>query len=165
MKIHVFTHFYSKYFRVLTMLTNKRFLCTFLIGLFLFNAFCIDAQENVDSIRARINAESVLYKFDLADYCSHANGFADIYPFDECYYADIYIFTSMKQTQYHIIVSGENVQSYVEEFIYQAPYDTTNWTISPIKQFTYKTSELNPKKGTDEKMASFIVQIIAEELK
>ena len=147
------------------MLTNKRLLCTFLIGLFLFNAFCIDVKENIDSFRARINAESVHYKFDLADYFSHANGFADIYPFDECYYADIYIFTSMKQTQYHIIVSGENVQSYVEEFIYQAPYDTTNWTNSTIKQFTYKTSELNPKKGTDEKMASFIVQIIAEELK
>ena len=64
-----------------------------------------------------------------------------------------------------IFVSVEIVQSYIEEFTYQAPYDTTNWTSSPIKQFTYKTSELNPKNGTDEKMASFIVQIIAEELK
>ena len=147
------------------MLTNKRFLCTFLIGLILVNAFCIDAKENVDSIRVKINTESVHYKFDLADYFSHADGFADIYPFGECYYADIYIFASMKQTQYHIFVSGEIVQSYIEEFTYQAPYDTTNWTSSPIKQFTYKTSELNPKNGTDEKMASVIVQIIAEELK
>lgn len=147
------------------MLTNKRFLCTILICFFLFNAFCIDVKENVDSFHARINAESVHYKFDLADYFSHADGFAEIYPLDGCYYVDIYIFTSMKQTQYHILVSGEIVQSYVEEFIYQAPYDTTNWTISPIKQFTYKISELNPKKATDEKMASFVIQIITEELK
>ena len=115
------------------MLTNKRFLCTIFIGFFLFSLFCIDVKENVESLRAKINTESVHYKFDLADYFSHADGFADIYPFDGYYYADIYIFTSMKQTQYHIIVTDEILQSYVEEFSYQAPYDTKKLYYFPNK--------------------------------
>ena len=37
------------------MSNNKRLLCTFLLGFILFNAFCIDVEENVDSFRAKIN--------------------------------------------------------------------------------------------------------------
>ncbi len=162
MKIHVFTHFYSKYFRVLTMLTNKLFLCIFLIGLCLFNAFCIDVKGTVDSFRARINAESVHYKFDLADYFSHADGFADIYPFDECYYADIYIFSSMKQIQYHFIINGDSTKGYVEEFTYIAPYDPTDWIMSPIKEFSLKISELNPKHSRDERIVSATLEMLEE---
>ncbi len=144
------------------MLTNKQFLCTILIGFFLFNASCIDIKENVDSFRTKINAESVYYQFDLADYYQHADGLADIYSFDDCYYADIYIFSSMKQIQYHFIINGDSTKGYVEEFTYIAPYDPTDWIMSPIKEFSLKISELNPKNSRDERIVSATLEMLEE---
>ncbi len=142
------------------MLTNKQFLCTILIGFFLFNASCIDIKENVDSFRTKINAESVYNQFDLADYYSHADGLVDIYPFDDCYYVDIYIFTSMKQTQYHFILNEDIAKGYVEEFTYSTPYDPTDWTISPVKDFLLNTSELNTKNSHVDRMVSVTLEMI-----
>lgn len=146
-------------------MASKRFFLIILLFFVLSFSFSNETIKTVDSYRIRIASNTTHYQFDLADYYPHADGLVDIYPFDDCYYVDIYIFSSMKQTQYHIIVSDEIVQSYVEEFTYQAPYDTTNWIVLPIRQFNYKKSELNPKNGPDEKMVSFVVQIITEELK
>ena len=141
---------------------SKRFFLIVLLFFGLSFSFSNESIKTVDSFRTKINAESVHYEYDLADYFSHADGFVDIYPFEDCYYADIYIFTSMKQTQYHIIISDEIVQSYVEEFTYSTPYDPTDWTISPVKDFLLNTSELNTKNSRDDRMVSVTLEMIEE---
>ena len=98
----------------------------------------------------------------MADYFSHADGLANIYLFDDCYYVEIYIFGSMQQVRYHYVISGDTIQGYIEEFSYIAPYDPTDWIVSPIKDFTLKISELNPKNSRDERIVLASIEMISE---
>ncbi len=141
---------------------SKRFFLIVLLFFGLSFSFSNESIKTVDSYRIRIDSNTTHYQFDLADYYSHADGLVDIYPFDDCYYVDIYIFTSMKQTQYHFILNEDIAKGYVEEFTYSTPYDPTDWTISPVKDFLLNTSELNTKNSRVDRMVSVTLEMIEE---
>ena len=141
---------------------SKRFFLIVLLFFGLSFSFSNESIKTVDSYRIRIDSNTTHYQFDLADYYQHADGLADIYSFDDCYYADIYIFSSMKQIQYHFIINGDSTKGYVEEFTYIAPYDPTDWIMSPIKEFSLKITELNPKNSRDERIVSATLEMLEE---